>query len=242
MFLAFGLWNPTLRFSAPLRFASADRNPVGVDGFSNAFTQGSSFLATLGLVTESLWDSMFDVRCFTIRTVGADVRRLNLRRRIIGPPDVGSYNTSCPSSSSFSLFPFIGCSEFDVGEEGGWQNIFALSRAELDWLGLYENIRLLCLQIVPARSGVDRSLKRLLALAELPPAPPRKSSLHRLLATRREHQPVEAGRERQHRHEGRGDDGWLEASGQECAYPRRRMLRAWRSRGSAMSRSLAKRT
>jgi hypothetical protein len=38
--------------------------------------------------------------------------------------------------------------------------------------GLYENIRLLCLQIVPARSGVDRSLKRLLALAELPPRLP----------------------------------------------------------------------
>src|SRR4249920_1037828 len=74
---------------------------------------------------------------------------------------------------------------------------------------------MLCLQMVPARSGVDRSLKRLLALAERPPAPRRESSLHRLLATRGEHQPVEAGRERQHRREGVSDDGWIGASGQE---------------------------
>jgi hypothetical protein len=90
-----------------------------------------------------------------------------------------------------------------------------MSRAELDWLQLYENIRLLCLQIAPAWLDVDCSLQRVFALAEPPGAPLRKSSLHRLLAIGREQQSVEAGRERQHRCEGRGDHGWLEASGQE---------------------------
>ena len=32
------------------------RNPVGVGGFFSMFTQGSSFLATLGFGTQSLWD------------------------------------------------------------------------------------------------------------------------------------------------------------------------------------------
>ena len=32
------------------------RNPVGVDGSSPTFTQGSSFLATLGFKPQSLWD------------------------------------------------------------------------------------------------------------------------------------------------------------------------------------------
>jgi len=79
-----------------------------------------------------------------------------------------------------------------------------------------DNIPKLCLQIVPDRSGVDRSLKRLRPLAESPsPAPDRKSSLHRLLAVNKQQQSVEAGGERQHRYEGRGNDGWLEAPGQE---------------------------
>src|SRR4029077_19241924 len=95
------------------------------------------------------------------------------------------------------------------------RNLLDLSRAKIDWPGLYENIWILCWQIVPPRSCVAHSLERLLALAELPRAPHRQSSLHRLLATHREHQPIEAGRERQHRHEGRRDDGWFEATGQE---------------------------
>src|SRR6185369_1317686 len=96
------------------------------------------------------------------------------------------------------------------------KHYLALSRAELGCAGLYEKSRLLCLQIVPARNGVDCSPKWLRAGAEhLPPAPERKSSLHRLLAAGREQPSVEAGRERQHRPEGGGDDGRLEAPGQE---------------------------
>ena len=43
----------------------------------------------------------------------------------------------------------------------------ALSRTELDWLGRYENIRLLCLQTVRARSGALRTLQ-----TTPPPIPP----------------------------------------------------------------------
>ena len=89
--------------------------------------------------------------------------------------------------------------------------LLALSRAELT-LGPIEDIRLFCLQIVPARSGVDHFLKRLHAYAELPLALRQKWRLYRLLAARRE-QPVEVGGERQHRHGGGGNDGWLQASG-----------------------------
>jgi hypothetical protein len=46
---------------AALPFSSAARgighNPVGVGGDSIPFTQGSSYVATLGYMPESLWDS-----------------------------------------------------------------------------------------------------------------------------------------------------------------------------------------
>src|SRR5439155_26136244 len=37
--------------------AQPGRNPVGVDAMFRAISQGSSFLATLGFGSESLWDS-----------------------------------------------------------------------------------------------------------------------------------------------------------------------------------------
>ena len=78
------------------------------------------------------------------------------------------------------------------------RNLLAMPCGKIDWLGCGENISQFRLQIVPARSGVDRSLKRLRALAEpQPPAPHWKSGFYRLLAARSEQQ-VEAGRERQH--------------------------------------------
>jgi len=38
------------------------RNPVGVGSARPAFSQGSSFLATLGFGAESLWDSPLESR------------------------------------------------------------------------------------------------------------------------------------------------------------------------------------